>query len=177
MRNAREPIWWLPLLRRIVRWGAVTAIIVNALPLFIVACFAYAGAFRSTVVLSPDDSLWIDVVVCLFFASVVTLPFAVMGAVIGWTSGFYAPPSEPVSPFKSKFSRIVTTQTLGVWMVACVFIIAGFASSNIIFFNLPFYFDQLSPNQIYGAFGISFFVFALSLWLATNRALAATKLK
>ncbi len=175
MKSAREPIWWLPITRRIVRWGAVMAFLVNLLPLLIVACFAYSGAFRNTV-LPPDTPLWDGVVMSLFFAGVFTCPFALAGAIIGWASGFWAPSGEPTNSLKSSFLRVATAQTLGVWAVACVFVGAGLFCAYLLFFNRPPLYWRLTLLLTCFIFAIPFVLFALSLWRAINFALRVAKL-
>ena len=162
-----EPIWWLSLLRRMVRWGIVMGLIVDCLPLLVVAWLIYRGYFRS-MVLAPETELWDAIVLTLLGAGVFTCPLVLLGAIIGWAGGFFAPPGEPTNPLKSKFLRIVAMQTLSVWAVMCLFVGTGLKVIHLLFFNRPPYYYRLSLAIICGVIGIALFLFMFSLWRAIN---------
>ncbi len=155
----REPIWWIPLARRILVWGALSSICVGGF--FFLATTALA--------LPPNLKYPLD---AAQLGLTIGIPFCVAGLVIGCTAGLCAPPREPKSLFVSPFFRAVFAETILFWLFAsfALGLFVGLVSCVI----EPWPPWLSSENWLYVAASITF---VLSLWRAINRALCAAKLK
>lgn len=164
MRNAREQIWWMALLRRILLWGAVMAFLwalpgslLLAAPLMVK--LATNDIHAGVGYLSVVKEIIIAVIV---LSSCVP---ASLGLVAGIFSGFYVPAIEPINPFRSKFFHQVGWDTL-LFFVASLFV----AVPCVLFF-LNFVSFNVYPIGL----ALPLILFSLSLWRALNRALRAAK--
>ena len=157
MNRNREPIWWLPLLRRMLSWGALSGLAVGAF-FFVLLLFV---AFTATLG-DPDITI----------AFVVGVPACGVGGIIGLASGFFAPVREPKSPFQSQFFRGVVTNSLEFWLFSSFFSLLTFGLISIFF--EPWLIRFPWENSIYA---LETTLFIASLWRAINRALRATKEK
>ena len=165
MKLEREPIWWLPLLRRVVIWGLVTMVswgfllmILLSAPLLIVSVWAMPQVGGDP--LQERAKEWMGLTTLLS-------PY-LCGFVVGASSGFYAPPTDASNPFFSRFNLDVTGETLISTLVS-VFVLGVSVRILLQFTTL---------NSVEEALIVipGFFVlFALSLWRTLNRALDNTK--
>ena len=169
MRNAREPIWWLPLLRRVLGWGLATSIMTGFLPFLVVAAmfgWIEVGPYQDFSYMAP--SRWERVISVATISVLASSPFLLAGLIVGTTTGFYAPATEAKNSLKSKFFRAVVAQTLLSWLFSFGIL------SQTFYYGFP-YFGLGIPITVVLALAIV--LFALSLWRAINRALRAVKLK
>lgn len=161
----REPIWWIPLARRVAVWGALSGFCVGTfffvLSLFIVFSNSY-GLRQMGISGGLCEAARI--------AAIVAVPACGVSLVIGWTSGLCAPAREPKNPFQSRFFRAVVADTLKFWLLFLfvVLLIAAFASIAFEPWLIRFGWE----TSIYGATVVLLIV---SLWRAINRALRAVK--
>ena len=174
-KPSREPIWWLPLARRVLRWGALTALLVSIVPLVLAAIYArlyvYPPAPDPSVFSSTSDlDAWVLSVVLAFFQ---TSPLLLMGAALGGWCGFYAPPSDPPNLLKSRFVRVAAAQTLGLWLGSFVGVGATLTGFDLLLATHRRYF-WISPELIPVLAGVGLLLFALCLWRGLNLALRAT---
>ncbi len=183
MENAREPVWWLPLLRRIVGWGIITAALLGFFPLiaFTVFIFNFDFGLPMTGPNLPIEvviSKWQNLSESLQIALIATWPFWMFGLTIGAISGFYAPIKETGSPLKSRFLRAVAVQTLLWWTIALASIAVGIFLVGKIFqplirsFYASIHFDiPWIPLIIL----VCISSFSFSLWRAINITLRMTE--
>ena len=170
MKNVRQPIWWIPLARRVVGWGATISAMAGMLPLLVVAIILSVVDF-GPIQFDADyvaPSLIEKLLTSALIATAVASPFLIGGFALGATAGFYAPATEPTKPLKSRFFRGVASQTLGFWSYVYPTLSLTF------YFGFP-YFGLEVP--MVAVLTLCVVVFALSLWRALNRALRATKTK
>lgn len=175
MPTRPDKFWWRPLGRRIFRWGVWGALLLDVAPLAIVAWLSYQLNFYSgRESVAEVTGNWFDaLVLSVAIAGILTSPIALMGAMLGWACGFYAPASEPKNPFKSQFCRIVAAQALLSWALACAVLGAGGA----VFYFVLFGGARLSPYTqnylIFGAVAVAVVAFGFCLWRGVNCALRA----
>ena len=160
----REPIWWIPLARRIVGWGlaaaallAVPVVVCVILPIFLIQWpvnseIVANGGIAKLIATQLMSWLW------------PTLGFFVIGA----ACGACAPPREPRSPLLSRFFGRVILETI-LFGLPLILVFA------VIIPLVPFLFEVSKFDyQLFPVFGL-ILAFALSLWFALTRALRATK--
>lgn len=173
MKNAREPIWWLPLLRRVLVWSALSGLCVSAF--FFVLSLSFILLFDSGNFygLQREGALGYFVNTAAQMTLFVGAPAFILGSIMGCLAGLCAPPHEPASLFISLFFRRILIGTLAIWFFALL--IFGLLATFVIIAFEPWAEELLSSEIL--LFGTAFVLFVLSLWRATNRALAAAKLK
>ena len=165
MKN-REPIWWIPLLRRVLLWGVVaglgagvTAFFVVGAVLVFVAQLPTAGNGLAEVTLKIAR-------ISLNSAA----EYAITGVVVGVVIAFYAPASESGNCWKSAFFRNVLTQTIKFWVLSCLVVWFG------IYWLVYFFYSFINPDWLQIAnFSLVRILLALSLWRAINLVLCASK--
>ena len=163
--NRVSQVWWIPLARRVLGWGAAGALL-WALPVA-----ALIGSMAPYVHLHPSppepeefvldgNELVVGLLVWLCILS--SSAFALMGAIVGWFAAFYAPTKDGKNPLKSRFFRLVGRQTF--WFTAATSLACGLTFGVLLYpvsgFLLAFI----------GWFAISIALFFLGLWRAINRA-------
>lgn len=156
MKN-REPIWWIPLLRRMLSWGALSSFAVGAF-------FLVSSLFVAFTATSDDPDITI--------AFLVALPTCGVGCLIGLASGFFAPADEPRSPFQSQFFRGVVVNTLSFWLFSI-----GFLFLSATFFSIALETWLMNFPWEISSYAVATVLLVASLWRAINRALRAAKLK
>ena len=169
MKSAREPIWWLPLLRRVVGWGLATALIAGILPFLVVVTLLnliILGPYQDATYVEP--SFWDTIISDVAISFLVSSPLLLTGLILGAITGFYAPATEPKNLLKSKFFRAVAAQTSSAWAFS-------FGVLSLTFYYGFPYFDLKVPR--FAVLALAIILFGLSLWRAINRALDAVKLK
>lgn len=152
MKKAREPIWWIPLLRRVLGWGSTMALL-WLLPTLLIT--------RLVAVFLPIEIT----VLPLYFA---TFCF---GSITGAACAVCAPPTDFYNPFESPVFRTAGLDTF--------FYLVGFGglfnlavdNSDVVSFIGRFVPILLFQTVLVGV------LFVFCLWLSLTRALRSTKLK
>ena len=107
-QTQREPIWWLSLARRTLGWGVALMIVWGfAISMSLLLPLSALSSWSQTA-LGGD---WIGKLALRAMNSAPFLPYA-CGFTLGAASGFFAPPSEPKNPLRSRFARDVAIDTL-----------------------------------------------------------------
>ena len=93
--NRNSKVWWFPLERRVLGWGAVGALL-WALPVAALVASVWFYAYLHPSPLDPNDGFGMDgdglFLGLLFWLGVILSSiFAVMGALAGGVTTFYAP--------------------------------------------------------------------------------------
>lgn len=159
-----EPIWWVPLLRRVLRWGATSALLV-ILPVLLVVLpsVLLIGANESNTAMQ-------SIAAVLYTSGLLSLGAFVVGAF----SGLCAPASEPKNPLRSRFFGQVAGETF-VFFVGLSCAGAPMVGIVLVFLEevarLPLPREEMLSNMAVTL------VFSLSLSLAISRALRAAKAK
>lgn len=176
MEKQREPIWWLPLLRRVALWGITMTLLWDFVALMLLTLPLAALLYPDTI-LGADNSSSLpinnrDLTILLLQMLIFLLlgAFSLCGLITGTVSGLCAPTSESVHPLRSRFFRTVGIHTVIAWILSSF--VAGVGITTI--FGGFFYFGAYWYLVI---LALWFGLFGLGLWRALNRALAATKLK
>ncbi len=171
--NRNSNVWWFPLARRVLGWGAAGALLwalpvaipMASLILFIVQHPTPPVPEAERGLLELDDSALLGILLWLGGGSSFIL--AIMGGLVGIVTGIYAPVNDAKNPFKSRFFRSVGRQTF--WFTASTSLLCAFTS------NFLFMIIHLVPFM--WVFLIWFLssvaLFGLNLWRAVNRALDA----
>ena len=159
MENQREPIWWLPLLRRVSIWSALSGLCLGAFFFFATAALA----------LPPSTNRPLDAAI---LGTNIGMPFCAAGLFIGCAAGLCAPPHESKNLFVSPFFRSVFSETLLFWLFTSFAL--GLFVGLISYIVEPWPSWLSSENWLYAAASLTLI---LSLWISINRALVATKLK
>ena len=165
--KTREPIWWVPLVWRMLGWGAGLAVTWGT-----AAFLVFEAGLSFWAHLPPMGMTLADLALKIARASIISaVPYAILGALVGAVTAFCAPPNEPQHPLKSEFLRVVIAQTLKFWALSCIVIWIGLAVLISLFYALV----SFGALQIVN-FTLVRAALGLSLWLALTRALRATKL-
>lgn len=160
----REPIWWIPLARRVLSWGLTMFVLWSALALlFTVLPFSYqvmlvleGDAFDDERIGKAIGSSLLLLGGCFICAG---------GLITGVLTGFYAPPSEPKNPLRSQFFVNVGKSAFVFWLVS-----SSILTVNICGFLL--YFDFKFPDDYALALLIGLIaLFGIGLWRALDHAL------
>ncbi len=164
----REPIWWLPLLRRVLGWGALTGLAAGAVAFLVVEAELSLAVPLPPVGISVGElALKIARISAAHAASL-----ALLGAFAGAVTALYAPTSEPQNGFKSAFLSAVAMDALKFWALSCLVMWVG------LLLLYPLFYSSVRPDFLQTSnFVLTRILLAFSLWRALNRALAATKLK
>ena len=176
MKN-REPIWWLPLLRRILGWGLVMAMLWFLVALLISALPLLTLYFPDTILGDDDNSggfpdfgkgfLIRDLQILVVW---LLGGFSLCGFIAGSVAAFCALASETSDPLRSRFFRSVGTNSVVCWILLTFAALIAIGVSDAFFDILYFVYDWWMATL-----GFCFVLFALSLWRAINRALAAAE--
>ncbi len=167
---SNSPIWWFPLARRILGWGAVGALL-WALPVAVV--FGGLALYTHLNPSPPDPSEgfplfgdeWL-IEIFLWLCGVGGAICAALGATASVFAAIYAAPQEGSNPLKSRFFRCVHWNTL--WFTLAASALCGFTLGLLeqpIDSLLGFY----APKIAWFVFSIV--CFCVGLWRAVNRAL------
>lgn len=106
--NQHQPIWWIPLARRVAVWGVALML---AWGFVVSMSLLLPLAAMSSWIQTPLGNDWVGALALRSMNLAPFLPYA-CGFVLGAASGFFAPPLEPKNPFKSRFARDVAVDTL-----------------------------------------------------------------
>ena len=150
--KAREPIWWMPLLRRTLVWGAAMAAL-WFLPLLLIGVLV---ALLLPSVVWPASLAWL----CLG-----------TGFVTGGVCACFAPPTDPANPLNSRLFKTAGLDT--------AFYFVGLGGLLNLVFAQPTFAVVVSRFVSAIAFevALTLALFGFCLSLALTRALRATKLK
>lgn len=107
MKN-REPIWWIPPARRTIGWGLIMMGVWGFVVSMSLLLPLSAMSSWSQTPLGRD---WIGELALRAMNIAPFLPY-VCGFILGATSSFYAPRTEPKNPLKSLFARNIAIDTL-----------------------------------------------------------------
>ena len=155
MKNAREPVWWLPLARRVVLWSIAVGLGAAAAAFFIVS----SGLITADRVPPAGHGLKEFTLKISWIGLTSAASYAFLGICSGAVIAFYAPASEPITFWKSAFFRDVLTRTLKFWMLACVVFWFGMCCF------IPLLYSFIKPDWLQIAnFASVRVLLALSLW-------------
>lgn len=166
--NAREPVWWIPLLRRVLLWGALGALVAGAVAFLILEAGLNLWVELPPVGMSLGELVLKIARISATYATV----FAFLGAVIGAVIAFYAPASEPRNGFKSSFLRFVVVDASKFWALSCLVVLPGFL------LLWPVVYVYFNPDLFQTIILVLMsLLLVLSLWRAINRAMRLAKQK
>ena len=175
MKNVREPIWWLPLLRRMLVWGSIVAlsigVIVLVLKTALFSAFVYSGPL-----FPPDPGMTIMVREPTPLLSVVaaslqgTWLYCFFGFLFAGIIGFYAPTTESNNPLESHFFRstVLSALQLGFWCWLALYFVSMIVRGALISAGIAYIALPLAIVPI--AFGVG-------LFLVLHRTTQSAKLK
>ena len=168
MKNCK-PIWWLPLLHRVLGWGVTMMGLWSAIALiFCVSPVAYE--IWTGLTGDQEQDYWhIYVIISTSFFLLAACFIIAGGLIAGVFSGFYAPSTESLNPLRSQFFRSVCKDAFVGWLIStCVLTVT--ITSFLLFFSVSF-------SDDYGLALLIFLIvlFALSLYFSINRALRIAK--
>ena len=165
--NRKSNVWWFPLARRVLGWGAAGALL-WALPVaaLIGSLALYVHLHPSPPspnVFIPDDDFFVGIL--LWLCAISSGIFALIGAIAGGVAAFYAPATDVKNPLKSQFFRTVGRQTF--WFTVAASLACGLTLGIVSYFL----FGSILLFVVW--FALSAALFFLGLWRAVNRALHA----
>ena len=159
MEKAREPIWWLPLLRRTLVWGGLLMLLWGfPISMSLLLPLSAMSAWSQT----PLGSDWIGALAVRAMNIAPFLPY-ICGFTLGAASSFFAPRTEPRNPLNSLFARNVSIDTLlfcllfNLIFVVTVTMVLQFVTLKSVVRAFPFI------EAVFLA------LFGLGLWWAINR--------
>ena len=174
--NRKFNVWWLPLARRVVGWGAAGALLWGFVA-FAVACALFLGVLlweTAHFVSARDESDRYDSwfwAAMLYGTFIVGLAGSLLGLLVGIVAGFCAPPVDVKMPHKSPFFRSVNRQTFWFWFITSTAGVPSF--SALIYFGINPLLSQNGAFAVGCGLAFSGLLFGLGLWRAVNRALHA----
>ena len=166
--NRKSKVWWIPLARRVLGWGAAGALL-WALPVAALIASVAIYVYLQPSPLMPSDGFGISgdglLLGLLFWLGVISSSiFAAMGALTGGFAAFYAPATDARNPLKSHFFRSFGRRTF--WFTATTSLACGLTLGVVSYAGFGFLLPFVGWLVISGA------LFFLGLWRAVNRALA-----
>ena len=164
-------VWWLPLVRRTLGWGALSGIAVGAF-FFVLLLFLALISNLGDPSYLRQAGIWGCLLNALRAAIFVGVPAGGIGWFTGLASGFFAPAREPKNPFRSRFFRGVVADTLGFWLLTAFVLVLTAVFVSIVFEPWMARFPWERAN-----YALLACLFVASLWRALNRGLRATQLK